>query len=179
VLGNGTWLVRRLSAPTSEHTFVLESDRTKYMQVLAVREVVSVWLVGATIQLPKEAETSVRASETVADTEADQPYLLELVNNRMGPRYPTGARYLIRLVPRERWTLARGVHALYLRDGRELVARLTGLNLDRLVLHFDGTGQVDTVALADLDQLWKLGEADYIPEETEAEHLLVAQQPAC
>ncbi len=177
VLDNGTWVVRRLTAPASKHNFVLGSDRTGDMLILATREVVSVWVLGAVVHLPEESKASVLAPETVTDTDGDQPYLLELAGNHMGPRYPTGARYLVRLVPRERWTQSRGVHALRLRDGRMLVARLIGLKLDRLVLRFDDTGQVDTVALAELDQLWKLGEADYLPEETEAEHLLVVQQP--
>lgn len=182
-LDNGTWAVRRLVAPAATpHTLVLESNRTQDVVLLATREVVSVWRLGAAVDLPLTNQADERAAPVASSaqvtTTADEPYLLELHTNDMGPRYPAGARYLARQVPSERWAQATGVHAVQLREGRELLARLVGLQRDRLVLAFDGTDQLSTVALAEVDRLWKLGAADYLPEETMAEHLAFVQRPA-
>jgi|GEM_PF-4461595 len=107
-----------------------------------------------------------------------QPYLLQLHANQMGPRYPAGARYLVYLVPPSRWTQSRGVHAFELRSGRQLLARLIGPSEEEDELYFllDATAQLGSVALADVAQLWKLGAADYLPEEPEADHLALVEQ---
>lgn len=102
--------------------------------------------------------------------------LLELSTDEMSPRYPRGARYVIRPVPVEAWPQARGVHALTLRDGRQLVRRLFHQAKGVLALTSDRTGDAQTLPLAEIASLWKLGEADYLPAETEAEHQWMIQQ---
>lgn len=108
-----------------------------------------------------------------AAREEDAPkagdYLLQITLPQLGPRYPVGARYWARPVPRAQWADARGVHALQLRDGRELLARLLKQRRGQWVLGFD-VGAPEYLALADVVQLWKLGAADYLPEETPDEH---------
>ncbi len=105
--------------------------------------------------------------------------LLELTTDQMAPRYPRGARYVLRPVPIDAWGQARGVHALALRDGggqfvRRIVHQVNGV----LVLASDRTGDIQTLPLLEVAQLWKLGEATYLPAETEAEHQRVMQRPA-
>lgn len=105
--------------------------------------------------------------------------LLELTTDEMSPRYPRGARYIIRPVPADAWPQARGVHALALLDGRQLVRRIFHQANGVLALASDRTDDVQTLPLAELASLWKLGKATYLPEETEAEHQWMVQRPAC
>lgn len=105
--------------------------------------------------------------------------LLELTTDEMSPRYPRGARYIIRPVPADAWPQARGVHALALLDGHQLVRRIFHQADGVLALANDRTGDALTLPLAEVASLWKLGKATYLPEETEAEHQWMVQRPAC
>lgn len=103
--------------------------------------------------------------------------LLEVATD-LGPRYPRGARYAVHPVPADAWPQARGVHALALHDGRQLVRRILHQLDGVLVLARDHSGDVQGLPLLEVAQLWKLGAAGYLPEETEAEHRRMGQQPA-
>lgn len=113
----------------------------------------------------------------VGDAEESRPYLLEIETDNMAPRYPRGARYLIREVPADQWMQARGVHALALADGTQLVRRLLDHYDGMLTLQEDRTSTLGALALAQVAALWKLGEADYMPDESAADQLWWAQRP--
>lgn len=106
------------------------------------------------------------------------PVLLEMMTDDMGPRYPQGSRHVLRSVPAYRRAQARGVHALALADGVQLVRRIIDHHDGVLTLATDRTGAVQQLPLAQVVSLWKLGVCDYMPEETEDEHLAIIQRRA-
>lgn len=115
--------------------------------------------------------------EEVAVDEREAPaYLLEITTDSMAPRYPQGARYLMWAVLASQWARARGVHALVLADGTQLVRRLLDQHGGVLTLREDRTGATTTLTLAHVVALWKLGEADYMPDESAADQAWWAQR---
>ena len=104
------------------------------------------------------------------------PMLLEMMTDDMGPRYPQGSRHVLRSVPTHRRAHARGVHALALADGTQLVRRILDHHNGVLTLATDRTGTVQQLPLGQVASLWKLTVTDYMPEETEAEHLAIIQR---
>jgi hypothetical protein len=107
------------------------------------------------------------------------PMLLEMTTDDMGPRYPQGSRHVLRSVPAHRRAQARGVHALALADGTQLVRRILDHHDGLFTLDTDRAGAVQQLPLMQIVSLWKLTLADYMPEETEAEHLAIIQRRTC
>lgn len=105
----------------------------------------------------------------------DGPMLLEMMTDDMGPRYPQGSRHVLRSVPAHRRAQARGVHALALADGTQLVRRILDHHEGVLTLAIDRTDTMQKLPLVQVVTLWKLTFADYMPAETEAEHLAIIQ----
>jgi len=100
----------------------------------------------------------------------DNAYLLEIRGNSMAPRYPDGARYVVRSVSDGNWQYAQGVHAISLKgdgegDAKFVIKRITSNINGVLLLSSDNNNQEMAVALDDIMCMWKVGEADYLPEE--------------
>jgi hypothetical protein len=106
---------------------------------------------------------------SLGKAEEAEVYLLEIMTDGMAPRYPRGSRYIIRAVPASRWPQARGVHALEMADGTQLIWRILDQHEGVLTLGTDRTGITARLALAEVTALWKLCEADYMPEESAAD----------
>lgn len=94
--------------------------------------------------------------------------LIEIKGNSMGGRYSAGTIVMARPVPRERWHIASGVHAISIKN-EFIVKRIkdNGLSVDgKLLLHSDnqeyGSATVET---EDIMCMWKVGEIVYAPAE--------------
>lgn len=109
-----------------------------------------------------------------------QPVLLEITTDAMAPRYPLGSRHLLRPVHPGQWAQARGVHALALDNGTWAVRRLVAsASAHVLALESDRTDELVLLAVHEIVSIWKLGACDYMPEETEAEHLAIIRRSSC
>lgn len=150
--------------PTSLH-WPLAAGRAPFRHVYAVTHYNQYF--------PRGGEA--RQSAATKDDGAPR-FLLEVTTNEMAPRYPLGARYVVRLVPTARWGAARGVHALALINGQQLVRRIQRLHQGVFALASDRTGNTELLACVEVASIWKLGPADYLPEESEADHLWQLQQ---
>jgi len=91
--------------------------------------------------------------------------LIKIHGNSMAPRYPDSARYVVRSVSSGNWQYATGVHALALRNEMFIIKRITSNQDGVLLLSSDSTGATMSVMLGDINCMWKVGEADYMPEE--------------
>jgi transcriptional regulator with XRE-family HTH domain len=91
--------------------------------------------------------------------------ILEIQGNRMLPRYPENSRYLIRIVAVDDWSYATGVHLLALKGGKTLLRRIASNDSVALQLVSDSSEERIQVLLSDVDFMWKLGEAVYLPSE--------------
>lgn len=91
--------------------------------------------------------------------------ILEIQGNRMMPRYPENSRYIIRIVNPNEWSYATGVHMLALKNGKTLMRRIASNDSVALQLISDSRDERIQVLLSEVDFMWKLGEAVYMPSE--------------
>jgi transcriptional regulator with XRE-family HTH domain len=86
--------------------------------------------------------------------------------NSMSPRYPDMSRYVLHGVnDKNAWQYATGVHGIMIGKKLLLIRRITSNTNGLLVLTSDSTGDQTTIALADVDWMWKVGQAVYMPAE--------------
>lgn len=91
--------------------------------------------------------------------------VIEIQGNRMLPRYPEKARYVIRVVDKQHWQYSTGVHLIALSNGLPLLRRIVSNDTATIQLVSDSSEERIHVALSEVDYMWKLGEAVYVPAE--------------
>ena len=111
-----------------------------------------------------------RRVKRVPGKDYNNAHLLEIRGNSMAPRYPDSSRYVVRPVSDGNWQYATGVHAISLRgdgegEGMFVIKRIRSNKDGVLLLTSDNNDQEMTVQLGDILCMWKVGEADYLPEE--------------
>ncbi len=91
---------------------------------------------------------------------------IEIEGNSMAPRYPHGARALVRKVTDGDWQHARGVHAVSTKTEMFVIKRIIDCENGVLVMRADNPDMPQTlrVPLSEVNCLWKVGEA-YLPAE--------------
>lgn len=91
--------------------------------------------------------------------------VLEIRGNSMAPRYPERSRHVVRPVSDGNWQYAQGVHAIALKNEMFVIKRITHSQDGILTLTSDNGGASMTVALTDINCVWKVGEAVFMPAE--------------
>lgn len=91
--------------------------------------------------------------------------VIEIRGNSMAPRYPERSRYVARPVSDGNWQHASGVHAISLRSEMFLIKRVVSNVNGTLRLKSDANGEEMEIMLGDINCMWKVGEASYMPAE--------------
>lgn len=91
--------------------------------------------------------------------------VIEVRGNSMAPRYPDQSCHVARRVSDGNWQYATGVHALSLRSEMFVIKKITSNINGALTLTSTSTGDMMSVELGDINCMWKVGEAVYMPEE--------------
>ncbi|MBJ6141788.1 helix-turn-helix transcriptional regulator [Hymenobacter sp. BT559] len=91
--------------------------------------------------------------------------VIEIQGNRMLPRYPEQSHYVVRIVEKGNWQYSTGVHLIVLKNNMVLLRRIISNDTKVIQLVSDTSDERIQVALDDVDYLWKLGEAVYMPAE--------------
>jgi transcriptional regulator with XRE-family HTH domain len=99
------------------------------------------------------------------DTDYANASVVEIQGNRMLPRYPEKSRYVIRPIDKHNWQYSTGVHLIALKAGLPLLRRIISNDTVTVQLVSDSTEERIQVSLSDVDYMWKLGEAVYMPAE--------------
>lgn len=106
-----------------------------------------------------------RTVKRIAGKDYREAVLIKVRGNSMAPRYPEGSRYVVRPVSSGNWQYAQGVHAISLRNEMFLIKRIISNQAGLMVLSSDSTGEKMSIELGEINCMWKVGEADYMPEE--------------
>lgn len=91
--------------------------------------------------------------------------VIEVRGNSMAPRYPDQSCHVARRVNDGNWQYATGVHAISLRSEMFVIKKITANINGVLTLTGTATGDTMSVELGDINCMWKVGEAVYMPEE--------------
>lgn len=91
--------------------------------------------------------------------------VIEVRGNSMAPRYPDQSCHVARRINDGNWQYATGVHALSLRSEMFVIKKITANINGVLTLTGTATGDTMSVELGDINCMWKVGEAVYMPEE--------------
>jgi phage repressor protein C with HTH and peptisase S24 domain len=95
----------------------------------------------------------------------DDAIVLEVLGNKMAPRYPEKSRYVIRIIQQEAWPYSSGVHLIALKNKMVMLRRIVNNSGSSIHLVSDvGAERID-ILLTDVDYMWKLGECTFIPPE--------------
>jgi hypothetical protein len=100
-----------------------------------------------------------------AGKEYKNAVVIEVRGNSMAPRYPDQSCHVARRVSDGNWQYATGVHALSLRSEMFVIKKITSNINGVLTLTGTATGDTMSVELGDINCMWKVGEAVYMPEE--------------
>jgi transcriptional regulator with XRE-family HTH domain len=95
----------------------------------------------------------------------DDAVVIEIRGNSMAPRYPDQGCFVARPVSDGNWQYATGVHALSLRNHMFLIKRITTNKEGNITLTSDASGEQMEITLGDINCMWKIGEAAYLPAE--------------
>ncbi len=91
--------------------------------------------------------------------------VIEVRGNSMFPRYPDRSQHVVRPVSDGNFQYATGVHALALRSPAFLIKRISSNLNGSMRLRSDSNGEEMEITLGDINCMWKVGEAVYMPEE--------------
>ncbi len=91
--------------------------------------------------------------------------VLEVRGNSMAPRYPDRSCHVVRPVSDGNWQHALGVHAISLRSEMFLIKRIVSNLNGMLKLRSDSNGEEMEIQLGDINCMWKVGEATFMPAE--------------
>ncbi|MCB2379835.1 XRE family transcriptional regulator [Hymenobacter sp. BT635] len=95
----------------------------------------------------------------------DNAVVIEVRGNSMAPRYPDQSCHVARPVSDGNWQYATGVHGLSLRNHMFLIKRIVGNKEGTITLSSDATNEQMEITLGDINCMWKVGEAAYMPSE--------------
>jgi transcriptional regulator with XRE-family HTH domain len=110
-------------------------------------------------------EFEMQRVKRIAGKDYTNAYLIEVRGNSMAPRYPDGSRYVVRHVAPGDFQYATGVHAISLRNEMFIIKRIVNNQEGVMVLRSDNTGAKMNIELGEILCMWKVGEADFMPEE--------------
>lgn len=91
--------------------------------------------------------------------------VLEVRGNSMAPRYPERSCHVVRPVSDGNWQHATGVHAIALRSEMFIIKRIVSNVNGILRLKSDNNGDEMEITLGDINCMWKVGEATFVPAE--------------
>ncbi|WP_240737379.1 S24 family peptidase [Hymenobacter metallicola] len=91
--------------------------------------------------------------------------VLEVRGNSMAPRYPERSCHVVRPVSDGNWQHALGVHAIALRSEMFIIKRIVNNVNGILRLKSDNNGDEMEITLGDINCMWKVGEATFMPAE--------------
>lgn len=98
--------------------------------------------------------------------------VIEINGNKMGPRYPSGARYVVDILERKELDYATGVH-LFVIDSAIFLSRIISNDDSRILVKTDATGEEISLDKSMLKKKWdlaycqlfKLRQAVHMPAE--------------
>lgn len=91
--------------------------------------------------------------------------VIEVRGNSMAPRYPDQSCHIVRPVSSGDWQYATGVHCISLKSPMFVIKRIISNSQNHLRLRSDANGEEISVAVADINCMWKVGEKVYEPAE--------------
>jgi phage repressor protein C with HTH and peptisase S24 domain len=114
---------------------------------------------------PEDGSNSTYSVLKIDGIDYKKAVVLEIRGNSMAPRYPERSKHVIRPVSDGNWQYAQGVHAIALQSEMFLIKRIISNQDGILTLSSDNGGSTMTVTLGDINCMWKVGEAVYMPAE--------------
>jgi transcriptional regulator with XRE-family HTH domain len=91
--------------------------------------------------------------------------VIEVRGNSMAPRYPDQSCHIVRPVMSGDWQYATGVHCISLKSPMFVIKRIVSNSNNALRLRSDANGEEISIAIADINCMWKVGEKVYEPAE--------------
>jgi phage repressor protein C with HTH and peptisase S24 domain len=91
--------------------------------------------------------------------------VIEVRGNSMSPRYPDQSCHVVRPVTSGDWQYATGVHCISLKSPMFVIKRIVSNSNNALRLRSDANGEEISIAIADINCMWKVGEKVYEPAE--------------
>ncbi|TGE23498.1 LexA family transcriptional regulator [Hymenobacter metallicola] len=95
----------------------------------------------------------------------DNAVVIEVRGNSMAPRYPDQSCHVARPISDGNWQYATGVHGLSLRNNMFIIKRIISNKDGNIILSSDATSEQMEITLGDINCMWKIGEAAYMPSE--------------